>query len=153
MQLKVTNIPIGEPEEVEIKCHKVGDEVREIISFIKSRQGVLNGKKDGNVTEIPVWDICYIESVDNRTYIYTGNDCYEIGMRVYELEEMLTKGTFVRIQKGMLLNLMKIKSIKPGLSGRYVALLRNNEEVIISRKYVPDFKQRLKGADRHETEG
>lgn len=145
MQLKISKIPFGEPETVEIKCHRIGDEVQEIISFIKSRQGVLNGKKDGNLVEIPVLDICYIESVDNRTYIYTVKDCYEIGMRIYELEEMLTKSTFVRIQKGMLLNLMKINSIKPGLSGRYVALLKNNEEVIISRKYVPEFKQMLKG--------
>lgn len=145
MQLKISKIPICEPETVEIKCHRIGDEVQEIISFIKSRQGVLNGKKDGNLVEIPVLDICYIESVDNRTYIYTVKDCYEIGMRIYELEEMLTKSTFVRIQKGMLLNLMKINSIKPGLSGRYVALLKNNEEVIISRKYVPEFKQMLKG--------
>lgn len=152
MQLKVTRVPKDEPEVLEIRCHKIGDEVQEIISFIKSRQGVLNGRKDGNETEIPVWDVCYIESVDNRTYIYTVNDCYEIGMRIYELEEMLSKSTFVRIQKGMILNLMKINSIKPGLSGRYVALLKNNEEVIISRKYVPDFKRMLKGGARNETE-
>lgn len=152
MQLKVTRVPKDEPEVLEIRCHKIGDEVQEIISFIKSRQGVLNGRKDGNETEIPVLDVCYIESVDNRTYIYTVNDCYEIGMRIYELEEMLSKSTFVRIQKGMILNLMKINSIKPGLSGRYVALLKNNEEVIISRKYVPDFKRMLKGGARNETE-
>lgn len=152
MQLKVTRVPKDEPEVLEIRCHRIGDEVQEIISFIKSRQGVLNGRKDGNETEIPVLDVCYIESVDNRTYIYTVNDCYEIGMRIYELEEMLSKSTFVRIQKGMILNLMKINSIKPGLSGRYVALLKNNEEVIISRKYVPDFKRMLKGGARNETE-
>jgi DNA-binding LytR/AlgR family response regulator len=45
----------------------------------------------------------------------------------------------------MLLNLMKVKSIKPALSGRYTALLKNNEEVVISRKYVSDLKNALKG--------
>lgn len=152
MQLKVTKVPTSETEILEIRCHRIGDEVREIISFIKSRQGVLNGKKDGNETEIAVWDICYIESVDNRTYIYTVDDCYEVGRRIYELEEMLSKSTFLRVQKGMILNLMKISSIKPGLSGRYVALLKNNEEIIISRKYVPEFKQKLKGGAGHEVE-
>lgn len=152
MQLKVIKVPISEPEVLEIKCHKVGDEVQEIISFIKSRNGVLNVKKDGNLMEIPILDICYLESVDNRTYIYTVNDCYEISMRIYQLEEKLTKSTFVRIQKGMLLNLMKINSIKPGMSGRYVALLKNNEEVIISRKYVPEFKRMLKGGAHNEIE-
>ncbi len=152
MQLKVTRVPISEPEVLEIRCHKVGDEVQEIISFIKSRQGVIKGRKDGGETEIPVMDVCYIESVDNRTYVYTVGDCYEVGMRLYELEQMLSKSTFVRIQKGMLLNLMKVNSIKPGLSGRYVALLKNNEEVIISRKYVPDFKRILRGGNFDETE-
>lgn len=152
MQLKVTKVPMSEPEVLEIKCHRIDDDVQEIISFIKNRQGVLNGKKDGNVVEIPILDVYYIESVDNRTYVYTANYCYEIGMRVYELEEMLSKSTFARIQKGMILNIMKISSIKPGLSGRYVACLKNNEEVIISRKYVPVFKQMLKGDVHNEIE-
>ena len=83
--------------------------------------------------------------MDNRSFIYTASDNFEINMRIYELEEMLGKGSFVRVQKGMILNLMKIKSIKPGLSGRYVALLKNKEEVIISRSYVPVFKKALEG--------
>ena len=66
-------------------------------------------------------------------------------MRIYELEEMLGKGSFIRVQKGMILNLLKIRSIKPGLNGRYVALLKNKEEVIISRNYVPTLKKTLKG--------
>ena len=135
MELKVTRIPKSEAETLEIKCHNVSDEVKEIVSFIKSRQGVISGKKDKNICEIPVLDVFYFEAVDN----------YEINMRIYELEEMLGKGSFVRVQKGMILNLLKIKSIKPGLSGRYVALLKNREEVIISRNYVPALKKTLKG--------
>ena len=58
---------------------------------------------------------------------------------------MLKGKSFIRVQKGMLLNLLKVKSIKPALSGRYTALLKNGEEIVISRKYVPDFKDTLKG--------
>ncbi len=143
--MKVTRIPKSETETLEIKCHNVSDEVREIVSFIKSRQGVISGKKDGNICEIPILDVFYFEAVDNRSFVYTASDNYEINMRIYELEEMLGKGSFVRVQKGMILNLLKIKSIKPGLSGRYVALLKNREEVIISRNYVPALKKTLKG--------
>ena len=127
MDLKVTQIPKSETETLEIRCHKVSDEVREIVSFIKSRQGMISGKIDGNICEIPILDIYYFESVDNRSFAYTASDNYEINMRIYELEELLRHGSFVRIQKGMLVNLLKIKSIKPGLSGRYVALLKNKE--------------------------
>ena len=149
MQLKVSRIPISEPELLEIRCHKISDEVNEIISFVKSRQGVLSGIIDGEIYEVAVPDVYYIESVDDRAFIYTEDKNYEVNLRIYEMEEMLAKSSFIRIQKGMLLNLMKVKSIKPGLSGRYVALLKNNEEVIISRKYFPDFKKTLMG-DNHE---
>ena len=145
MQLKVSRIPISEPELLEIRCHKISDEVNEIISFVKSRQGVLSGIIDGEIYEVAVPDVYYIESVDDRAFIYTADKNYEVNLRIYEMEEMLAKSSFIRIQKGMLLNLMKVKSIKPGLSGRYVALLKNNEEVIISRKYVPGIKEKLKG--------
>ena len=149
MQLKVSKVPISEPELLQIRCHKISDEVNEIISFVKSRQGVLNGIIDGDIYEVAVPDVYYIESVDDRAFIYTADKNYEVNLRIYEMEEMLAKSSFIRIQKGMLLNLMKVKSIKPGLSGRYVALLINNEEVIISRRYFPNFKKTLMG-DNHE---
>ena len=49
MELKVIKVPTDENESMVIKCHKITDEISEIVSFIKSRQGVLSGKKDGHV--------------------------------------------------------------------------------------------------------
>jgi len=40
---------------------------------------------------------------------------------------------------------MKVKAIKPALNGRYSAVLQSDEEIIISRKYVPELKRALKG--------
>ena len=145
MELKVSRVPINEPEVLEIRCHKLSDDVQEIISFVKSRQGQLSAKKDGQNIEIPLIDIFYAESVDNRVFIYTAKESYEVRLRLYELEDMLRGKSFLRVQKSMLLNLMKIRSIRPALSGRYSALLKNNEEIIISRKYVSDLKATLKG--------
>lgn len=45
----------------------------------------------------------------------------------------------------MLLNLMKVSSIKPALNSRFTAVLFSGEQVIISRKYVPELKKALKG--------
>ena len=47
--------------------------------------------------------------------------------------------------KSLIVNLMKVCAIKPALNGRYVAILQNGEEIIISRKYVSDLKKALKG--------
>lgn len=145
MEIRLKKISRGEPEMVEIKCHEISDEVMEIAAFVKSRQGRLSGSLDGRQYEIAIRDILYVESVDNRTFLYTADQSYEVKQRVYELEEVLKKKRFLRISKAALLNLMKVTSIRPALNGRFLAVLSNGEEVIISRKYVPDLKKTLKG--------
>ena len=144
MQLKVSRIPKEEPEVLEIRCHKISEDVQEIIAFVKSRQGQLSAVTDGQNVEVPLIDIFYAESVDNRLFIYTAKESYEVKLKLYELEDMMRGRSFLRVQKSMLLNLMKVKSIKPALSGRYSAILKNGEEVVISRKYVSDLKETLK---------
>ena len=43
----------------------------------------------------------------------------------------------------MLLNIEAIKAVSPTLSGRFEAILINDERVAVSRKYVPDLKKGL----------
>lgn len=145
MLTKITKTDKSQPEVVEIHCHKISDEVKEIVAFVKSRQGQLTGTIDGRKFEISVSDIFYIESVDNKSFIYTQNKVYETRQKLYELEDLLKSKRFLRISKSTLLNLMKISSIKPALNGRFMAVLYSGEETIISRKYVPELKKALKG--------
>ena len=147
MKLEVRKVPESEPETVEIRYHWITEEIREIVSFVKSRQGQLSATRDGQRFEVPVMDLFYAESVDDRVFLYTASDSYEIRMKLYELEELLKNRSFLRISKSMLVNLMKIASVRPALNGRFSALLKNGEEIIISRKYVPAFKRVLKGGE------
>ena len=132
-------------ELVLIRCREVTDEVREIESFIKSRQGSLSGVSDSERYEVAVTDVCYIESVDGKTFLYTSDKVYETPYRIYELEQMLRSKHFLRISKPMLVNLLKIRSIQPAFNGRFTAVLKSGEKVIISRNYVKELKAALKG--------
>ncbi len=145
MLTKITKLDDDKPELVEIHCHTVSDEVREIVAFVKSRQGQLTGTSEGKQYEIAVTDIYYIESVDNKTFLYTKAAVYETRQKLYELEELLKEKYFLRVSKPLLLNLMKIRSIQPALNGRFTAVLQTGEEVMISRKYVPELKKALRG--------
>ena len=145
MQTKITKIELDKPEILEIRCHEISDEVREIVAFVKSRQGQLTGTAYDRMYEIAVSDIFYIESVDNKTFIYCKNREYETKQKLYELEEILREKHFLRVSKSVLLNLMKVSSIKPALNSRFTAVLFSGEQVIISRKYVPELKKALKG--------
>lgn len=145
MVVKISMIPESEAELVDIRCHEETDSVREIAAFVCSRQGQLSGALDGRQYNIPVSEIMYIESVDNRTFIYTLQKVYGSRQRIYELEENLKPKHFLRISKSSLVNLMKIISVKPALGGRFSAVLSNGEEIIISRKYVSEQKKVLRG--------
>ena len=146
MNVRIEEIGRDEEELVLIRCRAVTDQVREIVSFVKSRQGSLSGTADAQQFEVPVTDICYIESVDGKTFLYTGDGVYESSYRIYELEELLRPKHFLRISKPMLVNLMKIQSIQPAFNGRFTAVLQSGEKIIISRSYVKALKAALKGA-------
>jgi DNA-binding LytR/AlgR family response regulator len=150
MLTKLTKIERGDPERVEIFCYAVTDEVREIVAFVKSRQGKLTGSIDDRQYEVPLTDIFYIESVDNKVFLYTKDKVYETKQKIYEFESVLKAKHYLRISKSMLLNLMKVESIRPALNGRFSAMLRSGEQVIITRKYVPDLKRALKGDTEYD---
>lgn len=145
MDVEIEQVGRDKNELVLIRCHAVTEEVREIASFVKSRQGSLSGGKEGRQYEIALPDIYYIESVDGKAFLYTKDQVYETSYRIYELEDRLKSGHFLRISKSMLLNLMKIRSIQPALNGRFAAILQSGEEVIITRSYVKGLKAALRG--------
>lgn len=145
MQTRVTLIDRSKPELPEIQCHKIGDEVREIVAFVKSRQGQLTATADERQYEIAVTDIYYIESVENKAFLYTKSKVYETRQKLFELEELLSEKHFLRVSKSTLLNLMKVSAIKPALNSRFTAVLFSGEQVVITRKYVPALKKALKG--------
>ena len=147
MLTKITKIEHDKPETVEIHCYDVSDDVLEIVAFVKSRQGKISGIADEKQYEIAVPDILYIESVDNKGFIYTVENVYETKQKLYELEEILKEKRFLRISKSMILNLMKVNAIKPALNGRLIAVLKTGEQVVISRKYVSELKKALKGGN------
>ena len=144
---KITIEQIGRDrdEEIVIRCHELGDEVTAIINKLKKSETILLGTKDGETFRIAVKDVCYIESVDGKTFLYTNERVFESAHRLYELEELLKSRHFLRISKSMLVNLMKIQAIQPAFNGRFTAVLRSGEKVIISRNYVKALKAALKG--------
>lgn len=145
MEIKIRKIGDDEKEYIEIGCRKADERITEIVRFLKTRQGTIEAVKEDTQYRIPLIDIFYIESVDDRTFIYLEKDCYESRRKLYEFEELLSSRSFVRISKSVILNMMKIVAIKPAMNGRFQCSLTNGEEVIISRKYVPQIKEKLKG--------
>ena len=145
---KVSIEPIDKTknEEIIIKCHEVNDEVLSILEKLKNndkKTGTITGLKEENIYSIKLKDIYYIESTDNKTFLYLKDDCFESKLKLYEVEEELKVLSFFRCSKSMVLNYSKIECVTPAFNGRFEAKLKNGEKVIISRQYVPVLKEIL----------
>ena len=76
--------------------------------------------------------------------MYTRDEVYQCDLKLYELEEQLTKTNFVRISKASILNIMVLESVRALLHGKMEAELSNGEKVVINRHYVDALKKKMK---------
>ena len=100
-------------------------------------------KKDDKTYQIRLDEVFYIETVDERLFIYCEDDVYENRMRLYEAEQLCSGADFFKASKSMLINIKKIENMKPSLSGRFEITMINKEKLIVSRKYVADLKEKM----------
>lgn len=130
-------------EEIIVKCHKISDEVLSVVENLKSGESMILGAQDNEIFRIPVKDIYYVESVDNKTYIYLQKNVYDTKLKLYEIEEKCRDTKLFRCSKSMIVNIAKIRSVTPSINGRFEAKMHNGEIVIISRQYVSAFKKKI----------
>lgn len=132
----------GEEEQIVIRCRQMTREVMRAITLLKTLETVI--AYDGtDAYRLQPASIFYFEAVDNRVFAYTKGKVYETKQKLYEIEEALAGGDFLRVSKSAVLNLAKIQKLSPALSGRFEAKLENGETVMISRQYVADLKKRI----------
>ena len=142
MRIIIQDPKPGEEECVVICVNHMTDSVMRAINMLKSPDGLPVLLENQNLL-LPVTDVFYIESVDLKTFVYANKQVYRSRLKLYEVEEMLNNGDFLRISKQIVLNVKKIKSVSSAGGGRFEALLVNGERVIVSRQYVPVLKGRF----------
>lgn len=126
---------------ITIECFQKDEDIQKIIDYLSQFYQTITCKKEKNIYQVYIKDIYYIETVDEKTFIYKQNEIYESTYKLYELESLLKDHDFIRISKSCLLNLRYLQSVRVLSYGKYEATLINHEKLIISRKYMPDFKK------------
>ena len=142
MKIIIEDLPPHEEESITIRVKSMSENVMRAINILKS-PGTITVYLDEQAVLLPVGDVYYAESVDLKTFIYAEKSVYRSRLKLYEVEEALGTGDFLRISKQIVVNVRKIKSVQPAGDGRFQAELVNGERVIISRQYVPALKERF----------
>ena len=142
MKITIQEPPPGAEEEIIVLCHSISPELFRLLSSFKAPNRMLVANINNEIHKVNPSDIFYIEAVDRKTFLYCEGNVYESKQKLYELEELAITD-FLRISKSVIVNVNKIKTLIPSLSGNGEAVLLNNERLVISRRYVNDLREIL----------
>jgi len=129
--------------EITVRCRRIDPEIEQILSAISLIGNTVAGIRGDETCFIPLKDILYFESVENKVFFYTDGETYETTVKLYQLEEKLRNTKFARISKSVIANLDRFHSIKPEKNSRLIATLVNGERLMVSRQYIGEIKKKL----------
>ncbi|MBR3039271.1 MAG: LytTR family transcriptional regulator DNA-binding domain-containing protein [Lachnospiraceae bacterium] len=128
---------------VKVTTPALTPEVERIVSLIRIVDMQIPVKKDDETVLLDASTILYIEAVERSTFVYTEDETYESGLKLYEFENQLSQRDFIRISKQGLLNLKKVKSLKADINRKIRVTLLNGEQIVVSRMYSDELRKRL----------
>ena len=147
MKLIKRKISASEENAIIMEYLEWTDELQEICNYIEGKKSWITGYGENKeIYQIELDEILYFEAVGELVFAYTKTQIYEIKMRLYQVEEATKKNMILRVSKSFLVNIRKIKSVRPALNGRFIATMINGEEVLISRQYAKEVSEAIKAA-------
>ncbi|MCH7323765.1 LytTR family transcriptional regulator [Solibacillus sp. MA9] len=103
----------------------------------------LTGKQNEDWIPVPIEQISYIESLQKRTWFYSNKQQYKTAVTLKELQTRLP-GTFVRIHRSYIINIVFIKKITRDLTSNFIVHLKDGTELPISQSYINELRGILK---------
>ena len=128
--------------------------IRQIIDTVNSDRPSLSGRPadedldDGEETILDPKEIYYLDHIDRKLYAYTKEGVFRVMDTLANCEEMLWNYGFVRVSKSNLINIYRIKQLKPDLNMKVYASFDNGERICINRSYKKsfnDYLQKMRG--------
>ena len=113
MNVTITENPRLVDIEVTVACPRIDERVQRIVAGLSTFDRKLTGESDGATYRLDLDDVCYAETVDGRTFLYTKDAVYQTPLRLYELEDQLAGTEFIRASKQLLANFDHVKAIRP----------------------------------------
>ncbi len=146
MKLNI-NIDSGakEPEIIITTAHMTEDvnRVVEFVSRLDDAPTIISGIREDKVELLDQETIVRIYAEDGKVFANTEHGLYQIRLRLYEVEERLDTGKYVRISNSEIVNLKKVKSLDLSFVGTICMELSNGEVSYVSRRYVSKIKKVL----------
>ena len=92
--------------------------------------------KDGQrVLRIDVDQIAWIDAAGDYMCIHTRNDTHVLRGTMHDLEQRLDPRRFARVHRSTIVNVARVKEMRPHHNGEYFLVLDSGQELKLSRSY------------------
>lgn len=143
-------------EHVDIYYSNMRPVIRQLIDTVKSDRPSLSGRPadedldDGEEVILDPKDIDYLDHFERKLFAYTKDGVFRIMETLSTCEEILWNYGFVRVSKSNLINIYRIKRLKPDVNMKVYAYFENGERICINRSYKKSFNEYLQRVRRTE---
>jgi two-component system LytT family response regulator len=100
-------------------------------------------KEKGRIVLLEPEQIDWVESDDKYVRIHSSNKSYLIRQTLNSLERELDPHLFARIHRSNIVNLTRVKELKPFFNGEYILVLSDGKKLMLSRNYKTRFFEQL----------
>ena len=102
-------------------------------------------KRQGRTQFVRADEVDWIESDGNYIRLHAGTASHLVRGTIATCEERLDSKQFVRVHRRYIVNMERIREVQPWFGGDYVILLKNGQQVRLSRTYREHFQSRMRG--------
>jgi two-component system LytT family response regulator len=92
---------------------------------------------------VAVESVDWIESADNYVQIYAGAERHLVRMTLAELERRLPASEFARVHRRAIVNIRRVRELRPSTHGDFHIVLRSGDVVPLSRRYRSALEKQL----------
>jgi two-component system LytT family response regulator len=89
-------------------------------------------------------DIDWVEAAGNYVKLHVGENEYIVRESITRLENMLATRHFARVHRSTIVNLNRVRELRPWFSGEMIIVMQNGTELKLSRTYRKDLERRVR---------
>ena len=134
MKITLVEEPNREPELILHCADANAPSIQRLLALLQSHEEKIPVQESGLLQLIEAQTVLYAEYVNRRVFLYTADAVLPTPLSLAQLEAQFP--LFFRCSKSMVLNLHRVTALKSDISGRILATLENQAQILISRHYA-----------------
>ena len=100
-------------------------------------------KSKGRILFIKVDEVDWVEAQDNYLRLHLGKESHLLRETMNNFAAKLDPEKFIRIHRSTIVNVERIKELRPWFTGEYIVVLQDGKELTLTRSYRDKLKMLL----------